>query len=64
LHAVFGIVRTQHPSRVAIQRPFDLERELLESAGVATACTIEERIGRSPDVRPHQRTFAWLQLLL
>jgi hypothetical protein len=49
---------------MAIQGPFDFESELLESPGVAAARAIEERCGRSPDVRPHQRTFAWLQLLL
>jgi len=64
LHDVFGIVMTQHSRRMAIQGPFDVESELLESASVATSCTIEERFGRSPDVRSHQRTFAWLQLLL
>jgi len=42
----------------------DLESELLERPSVAAPRAIEERFGRSPDVRPHQRTFAWLQLLL
>jgi len=64
LHAIFGIVRTQHPSRMPIQRAFDLQSELLESPSVAAPRAIEERFGRSPDVRPHQGTFAWLQLLL
>jgi len=64
LHNIFGIVMTNHPRRVAIQRPLDLESELLERPSVAAPRAIEERYGRSPDVRPHQRTFAWLQLLL
>ena len=64
LHRIFGVVVTKHSSRMAIEGPFDLERELLEGPRVAAPCAIEERIGRPPDVRPHQRTFAWLQLLL
>ena len=64
MHDVFGVVMAKHACRVAIQRPLDLQSKLLESSSVATARAIEERIGRSPDVRPHQRTFAWLQLLL
>ncbi len=64
MHNIFGIVVTNHACRVAIQRPLDLEGELLEGPAVAAPRAIEERFGRSPDVRPHQRTFAWLQLLL
>jgi len=64
LHAVFGVVMAKHPSRMAIQRPFDFKSKLLESPGVAAPRAIEERFGRSPEVRPHQRTFAWSQLLL
>jgi len=54
----------KHPSRMPIERPLDLESKLLESAGVATARPIEEHIARSPEFRPHQRTFACPQLLL
>ena len=64
MHHILRVVVTKHARRMAIQGPFDLESELLESSSVATSCTIEERFGRSPDVRSHQRTFAWLQLLL
>ena len=64
MHNIFGIVVTNHPCGVAIQRPLDLESQLLECPRIAAARAIEERFGRSPDVRPHQRTFAWLQLLL
>ncbi|MDQ5873112.1 MAG: hypothetical protein M3547_13005 [Acidobacteriota bacterium] len=64
MHGVFGVVMTQHARRMAIQRPLDLEGKLLESPSVATPRAIEERIARSPDVRPHQRTFACSQLLL
>ena len=64
MHHVFGIVLTEHSCRMAIQRPFDFKSKLLESPGVAAPRAIEERFGRSPEVRPHQRTFAWSQLLL
>jgi hypothetical protein len=55
---------TKHACRVAIQRPLDLESKLLESSSVAAPRAFEERIGRSLDVRAHQRTFASPQLLL
>jgi hypothetical protein len=55
---------TQHACRMAIEGPFDLESELLESPGITASRAIEERIGRSPDVRPHQRTFACPRFLL
>ena len=63
LHAVFGVIMAKHPSRMAIQRPLDLESKLLESAGVASPCPIEEHIAHSAEFRPHQRTFACPQLL-
>jgi hypothetical protein len=49
---------------MAIQRPLDLEGKLLESPSVTTPRPIEERIARSPEFRPHQRTLACSQLLL
>ena len=64
MHAVFRVVMAKHPSRMAIQRPLDLESKLLESAGVTSARAIEKHIARSPEFRPHQRTFACPQLLL
>ena len=64
MHTVFGVVMTQHARRVAIQRPLDLESKLLESTSVATPRPIEERVARSPEFLPHQRTFAGSQFLL
>jgi len=64
LHCIFGVVMAKHPSRMAIQRPLDLEGKLLEGAGVTMPCAIEERIARSPGLRPHQGSFACSQLLL
>jgi hypothetical protein len=64
LHGIFGVVMAKHASRMAIQRPLDLKGKLLESAGVTTPRAIEEHIARSPGLRPHQRSFARLQLLL
>jgi hypothetical protein len=64
LHRILGVVVTKHPSRMAIQRPLDLEGKLLESTGVTAARAFEERIARSPEFRPHQRSFACPQLLL
>ena len=64
MHAIFRVVMAKHASRMAIQRPFELESELLESASVAPACAIEEHIARSPEFRPHQRSFACPQVLL
>jgi hypothetical protein len=49
---------------MAIQRPLDLKSKLLESAGVTAPRAIEERIARSPGLRPHQRSFACPRLLL
>jgi hypothetical protein len=49
---------------MAIQRPFDVQSELLESPSVAAPRAVEEGFGRSADIRPHQCTFAWAQLLL
>jgi hypothetical protein len=46
------------------ERPLDLERELLESTAVAAPGAVEERVARSPDVRPHQRIFTRPRLLL
>jgi hypothetical protein len=54
LHHIFRIVLTKHARRVAIQGPFDVKSELLECSSVAAPRAIEERIGRSSDVRPHQ----------
>jgi len=64
LHNVLGIVMTQHASRMAIQRPLDLESKLLESPSVTVPRPIEERFTRSPKFRPHQRAFACPRLLL
>jgi len=64
LHDVFGIVRTEHPRRMAIQRPLDLESKLLESAGVAVTCAFQYCVARSPGFRPHQRPFARSRFLL
>ncbi len=64
MHDVLGIVMTQHVSRMAIQRPLDLESKLLESPSVTASRAIEERIARSPNFRPHQGTFACPRLLL
>lgn len=64
MHGIFGVVMAKHPSRMAIQRPLDLKSKLLESAGVTAPRAIEERIARSPGLRPHQRSFACPQLLL
>ena len=63
MHRIFRVVMTKHPRRMAIEGPLDLESKLLESTGVTTPRAIEERIARSADVRPHQRTFACSQLL-
>jgi hypothetical protein len=49
---------------MAIQGPLDLESQLLERAGVTASGAIEERIARSPEFRPHQRTFACSRFLL
>jgi hypothetical protein len=64
LHHVFGIVMTQHASRMAIQRPFDLESKLLEGPSVATSRTLDPCIARSPEFRPHQLNFACPRILL
>ena len=64
MHGIFSVVMAKHPSRMAIQRPLDLKSKLLESARVTAPRTIEERIARSPRLRPHQRSFACSQLLL
>jgi hypothetical protein len=64
LHGIFGVVMAKHARRMAIERPLDLQGEQLEGPSVALPRSIEERIGRSPDIRPHQRTVAWPQLLL
>ena len=64
MHRIFGVIMAKHPSRMAIQGPLDLEGKLLESAGVATPSSIEERVARSPRFRAHQRSFACPPLLL
>jgi hypothetical protein len=64
LHDVLSVVRTEHSGRMTEERPLDLERELLESTAVAAPGAVEERVARSPDVRPHQRIFTRPRLLL
>jgi hypothetical protein len=54
----------KHSSRMAIERPLDLESKLLESTGVAAPRAIEEHLARTPEFRPHQGSFACPQLLL
>jgi hypothetical protein len=57
LHHVFGVVRTEHSRRVAIEGPLDLPRELLECARVTVSGSVEERTARFIG-RIHQRCCA------